>query len=130
MKKTPLKRKTALKTTGKLNKVRKTTAGAKTRTADKNFSIKVRSIGICELKGKDKINCGGNLQCMHIITRTNRRLRWDLMNAISGCAGHHRYYTTHPFEFYEIIKKHFPNKYAYVSEHRHELWNGEYERTQ
>lgn len=85
---------------------------------DKIFSKLVRTQDRCELSGLDNIRCNGNLQCMHIIGRANRNLRWDRNNAICGCAGHHIYYTHHPFEFFEIVKKEFPEKYHYVDKKR------------
>lgn len=92
-----------------------------TRKLDREFSLFIREVNYCEIRGLDTIRCNGDLQCMHIVGRANRRLRWDKMNAICGCAGHHIYYTYHPFEFYELIKKYFPEKYQYVNEHRNEI---------
>ena len=41
------------------------------------------------------------------------------MNAISMCAGHHRYFTTHNDEWWlDFIPKHFPEKFAYVQKYR------------
>lgn len=111
-----------------LNKVRKTTKGALMRKADKIFSEKIRSKGYCELNGLDKIQCGGVLQTMHIISRSNKNLRWDPINALCGCAGHHSYYTYNPFEFYELIRAEFSDRYEYLQRYRNQLWDKDYDR--
>lgn len=98
------------------------------RKADKLFSEKVREVGMCELAGLDDIKCGGNLQCMHIIGRSNYNLRWDSYNAICGCSGHHRYYTSHPFEFYELIQKHWPEQYKYLLKNKNDFWDKDYDK--
>lgn len=54
---------------------------------DKLFSQKVRSKGFCERCGKES-----NLQCAHIYSRRNKRLRWDFENALCLCAGCHLYW--------------------------------------
>lgn len=104
----------------KTKKVKRSTLSNK---ADKLFSLKIREVGICMLAGIDKVKCGGSLQCMHIVGRANRRLRWDDMNALCGCAGHHTYYTNHPWEWVGIIQNKFPSKYAYIEKHRNEIWD-------
>lgn len=42
------------------------------------------------------------------------------------CAGHHIYYTHHPWEWQEFIRRSFPKQYAYVNKTRLELWDGTY----
>lgn len=97
------------------------------RKADKMFSEKIRSRGYCQLAGLDKIRCSGNLQTMHIVGRSNHNLRWDSLNALCGCSGHHRYYTSHPFNFYELIKERFPENYVYLQEWKNEIWDRDIE---
>jgi hypothetical protein len=94
------------------------------------FSEKVRAVGECELANLDNVRCGGGLQCMHIIGRANFNLRWDSMNALCGCAGHHSYYTNHPFEFYELVKNTWPDQYAYLLEHKNEIWDKDYDKVE
>ncbi len=65
-----------------------------TEEADKLFSLAVRSVGYCQID--DGKPCNGNLQCMHILTRSLRAIRWDRRNALCGCAAHHTYYTHNP----------------------------------
>ena len=99
------------------------TKGQKNK-ADKLFSEDIRSLGRCQLQGKDKIKCSDVLQCAHIIGRTNKRLRWDIRNALCLCSGHHWWYTNNPEAWREIIKKEFPDSWRYVNEHRGEIWKG------
>lgn len=98
------------------------------KDADKLFSLIVRSKGRCELAGLDNIHCGGVLQCMHIDTRGKHAIRWNEMNAICGCAGHHVYYTNNPKAWDEIVKKHFPKKYKFVEEHQNDIWDKDIEK--
>ena len=91
--------------------------------ADKLFSLLIRRFGRCQLQGLDKITCNGNLQCMHIITRGNFKLRWDTANALCGCAGHHIYYTHHAWEWQELIREQFPDRYEYLNGIRNEMWD-------
>lgn len=69
----------------------------------------------CQLAGLDGVQCKGNLQAMHIITRGNWRLRWDLDNGICGCQAHHMKYS---YDWKEIwifnAQKFFPNQTEYV----------------
>jgi hypothetical protein len=92
-----------------------------TKELDKVTSKIVRKHGRCQLAGLDDIHCGGHLQTMHIIGRANRRLRWDFMNLLCGCQGHHVYYTHHPWEFHEFIERHFPERHSYINEHRNSI---------
>lgn len=91
--------------------------------ADKLAGDAVRARGRCELAGKDKVTCNGTLQWAHIVGRANRRLRWEAYNALCLCAGHHIYYTHHPWEWYEIIRAQFPLAYGQIQEHRQETWD-------
>jgi hypothetical protein len=112
----------------KLNKVRKTAKSVLKRRADKLFSQKVRSIGICMLRGQDNVKCGGFLQCAHIVGRVNHALRWDLQNALSLCAGHHAYYTNHPWDWRGIIQNLFPNNYKYLEVNKNKIWDKNIEK--
>lgn len=88
----------------------------------------MRARGVCELGGVDKVRCGGGFQWAHIVGRSNYRLRWELWNALCLCAGHHVYYTHHPWEWQELIREHFPESYELISSHRNELFDGDYDR--
>lgn len=91
--------------------------------ADKLFSLLIRKVGYCQLAGKDKIRCGGGLQCMHVITRGNKGIRWDPANAICGCAGHHVYYTHNPEAWRDFMSTNFPEEWEYVNSVRNEIWD-------
>jgi hypothetical protein len=91
--------------------------------ADRLFSLKVRSIGYCELEGLDHIRCGGGLQCAHIDTRGKHAIRWNEMNALCLCAGHHVYYTNNPKDWDTVVSDHFPAKYKFVEEHQSDIWD-------
>lgn len=103
--------------------MRKVSRKSQKTKADKLFSLKIRSIGKCQLAGLDQITCGGNLQCMHVLGRANHALRWSEENALSGCQAHHVFYTNHPWEFQELIREEFPIKYAYVNKNRNTIWD-------
>ncbi len=63
---------------------------------DRLFSLQVRSVGRCEVAdGKPH---SGNLQCMHLFSRSYKAVRWDRRNAAAGCGGHHTFLTHHPIE--------------------------------
>lgn len=99
--------------------MRKPTKKGLTLKLDKEFSRQVRAIGYCE-------RCGATpeemqLHCSHIVTRSNRRLRWDFSNANCLCARCHRWAHDHPTFFTEWLREHCPEKLDYVVEHAHEL---------
>lgn len=91
--------------------------------ADELVSIVVRSRGVCQAHGLDSHQCGGRLQCAHIITRGCFRLRFDFQhNCLCLCAGHHNWYTNHPDQWIlDFIPGNFPDQYEYVMAHRHEF---------
>jgi len=107
---------------------RKGTKAQKMRKADKIFSEKIRAKGYCELKGLDRIECSDALQTMHIVGRANKNLRWDQINALCGCSGHHFYYTNNPTEFAMVIYEKFPDRFEYLKEHRNKIWDKDIDR--
>jgi hypothetical protein len=105
----------------------------KTRTSlkkhlDKLFSERVRSRGYCQAAVLDEINCGGPLQTAHIEGRRCLNLRWEELNALCLCAGHHRWYTDQPIAWATLIQREFPSEWAYIKIHRHQRFDGDYER--
>ncbi len=91
------------------------------READKAFSLYIRSRdGRCMLAGLDKVRCGGVLQCMHLRTRGDYGLRYDEVNALTGCQGHHVFYTNHPSDWDILLEAHFHDRWEYIHEHRDE----------
>lgn len=83
-------------------KARKTSAGAKARTADRLFSLIVRSRVYC-LFHHSGGECAGPLQTCHIVSRTYRSVRWDEDNAFCMCAGAHRLMTNRPLEWERFV---------------------------
>lgn len=91
--------------------------------ADRGFAVFIRSRGACQAAGLDEIRCAGHLQCAHIESRGFHALRWDEMNALALCGGHHAFYTNHPFLWGMFIAEHFPEQCAYVTEHIRDVWD-------
>lgn len=80
------------------------------KEADKLFSELVRRKGMCEKCGSVK-----NLQCAHVISRTNKHLRWNRDNALCLCLRCHLYWAHRsPLEFTEWFKLHFPIQYGFL----------------
>ena len=117
MKKLPFSKKPYRSVKVKPKKVKKSTLRNK---ADKLFSIYIRSFGLCEAMGITNVRCGGSLQCAHITTRGVTALRFDPMNALCLCAGHHRFWTHHPLEWVEFLWKYCPDRLKYVMKHKND----------
>ena len=76
--------------------------GHAVKKADQLFSLAVREDAKCAgatsfWKGPT-FQCGGALQCCHFFSRRYRNTRWDYRNVAPMCAGHHRWFDTHPIE--------------------------------
>ena len=75
--------------------------GIKRDQADIWFSKAVRlRDGCCQVCGTTE-----NLQACHVHGRRLRILRWDLANAITMCAAHHRYYTEQPVAWVDFLNE-------------------------
>jgi hypothetical protein len=103
----------------------------KSKTALKNhldelFRRQVRAKGYCQAAGLDHVNCGGVLQTAHIEGRRNFRLRWEPLNALCLCAGHHRWYSDQPIAWATLIEREFPESWAFVAVHRWQRFDGDY----
>ncbi len=69
--------------------------------ADKVFSLYIRQRdGRCVRCGK-----ADGLQCMHIISRRYRAVRWNDLNAMAGCMACHVFYTHRPLEWIEFVDR-------------------------
>jgi len=69
--------------------------------ADIWFSKAVRlRDGHCQKCGKQD----GTLQCMHIVGRRNKAVRWSMDNALTGCYACHHYFTANPMEFMDFLR--------------------------
>lgn len=69
---------------------------SQTAIADTLFSLIVRRPGVCKIPGCGKTT---NLQCCHLFSRAYRSIRWNEVNAVVMCQGHHLWYTVHPIEW-------------------------------
>lgn len=68
-------------------------------SADIWFSKAVRlRDGACLYCGNTETN-----ECAHLVGRRNKAVRWDMMNAVSLCHYHHRYFTENPVAFYDWL---------------------------
>ena len=55
-------------------------------------------------------------------------MRWDPNNAIALCEGHHRWYTDQPIAWAMFVEANFPERWLFVREHRHEMWDKDLDR--
>lgn len=92
------------------------------RKLDTLFSLKIRNNRAeCQASQKvDGVKCGGPLQTAHIENRANIRLRWDVMNVLCLCFGHHFWFHRNPTRFVEFLIKNYPREYQYIQDHRNE----------
>src|SRR3990172_8834600 len=95
-----------------------------TKHADALFSadVRARDGGCVVTDFVRKVECWGPLQCMHLVSRRYRSVRWLDKNAVAGCAGHHSYLTPRPDEHYDFCKP-LLGREAY-DELLHEALNG------
>ena len=95
--------------------------------ADKLWSEIIRSIGFCEICGKNQ-----NLNAHHVVGRINYALRWDLKNGICLCAGCHTFNRTsahnNPLAFVEFFKSIRPDDYEYLLSRKNLLVKPDYEQ--
>jgi hypothetical protein len=91
------------------------------KKADLAFAKYIRDRdGKCMLAGLDNVRCSEQLQCMHLITRGIYALRFDEVNAMAGCSGHHIYYTMRPSDWELLLQTHFFDRWEYIQEHRND----------
>lgn len=79
---------------------------------DPEFSKLIRQKGRCE-------RCGSTntLQCAHVITRVNKILRWDILNALCLCFRCHKFFWhDNPLEATQWFQLNFPERYKYLME--------------
>lgn len=77
--------------------------------ADVEFSRQIRgSLGGACFAAGERFECGGYIQCCHIISRRYRAIRWDESNARPMCSAHHVWYTHHPLEWEAFIEAALP----------------------
>ena len=82
----------------------------------------------CQARGRNSMPCDGRLEWAHVVTRQNRRLRYEPSNHLVLCHKHHAYWTREPDEWNRFVRVNFPAKWHYVQAHRNELFDRDYER--
>lgn len=105
-----------------LSKVRKTKIGTLKRKADKLMSLFIRKVGHCERCGKAE-----NLQCAHVITRSNLHLRYDTQNLMALCAGCHLWWHKEPLEAIQWFYSAWPERVKYLTKEKYVIGKPDYE---
>jgi len=87
-----------------------------TKAADTKFSLAIRAEGQCYGQTSFWIGptfaCAGPLHCAHLFSRRYRNVRWDVRNAVPLCAGHHKWFDTHPIEKDDMMLEYLEIEYA------------------
>lgn len=79
--------------------------------------IKLRDNNMCQKCGKTAPYI--KLDWSHVITRGNKRLRWNPANSKSLCANCHRFFWHHsPMEAYEWFIRKFPDRWKTIEQER------------
>lgn len=103
MKKTPLRRKTALKPKKSLKRPKQPSQAILKRELDRVFSLYIR-----EKFPKRCYTCGKRdvtLQCGHFVSRQYLATRWDENNCRPQCVGCNMFGNGKPLDFEENLKK-------------------------
>lgn len=83
------------------------------KKCDIAISLLIRSRGVCD--ASDVSSCGGGLQHAHIVSRTNKTLRYDIINGLSLCYKHHIFWAhKEPLDFVEWFQRKYPERYEYL----------------
>jgi hypothetical protein len=80
-----------------------------------SFCIRSRDRFICQLHGKDHLQCAGGLQAMHLVTRGVKGIKYELTNGKTGCQAHHVFYTYNPHLWIALCQKLWPSEWVYVT---------------
>lgn len=97
--------------------------------ADALAGAACRSRGKCQMSGLDNVTCKGNLSWCHIVEKVQPYvMRWDPMNCLAMCSGHHVFYTFRHARWMLQIEKNFPENWAYIRTNINEVFDGDYER--
>lgn len=93
------------------------------KRADKLFSryIKKRD-GVCQRCSSDY-----GLDCAHIISRSNKRLRYDPQNAIALDRKCHSWWHLNPSESTAWFREKFPDRWKYIASVRQQIEKPDYE---
>lgn len=89
---------------------------------DRLASKAVRSVGCCIAEGwetRGKVyRCSSRLECAHVQSRGNSRIRHHPRNMVSLCNIHHRYFTQNPVDWQNFIEAKFPGLWDWLYELR------------
>lgn len=89
--------------------------GVKITSADKEFSIAVRSMAGWKCEHCDR---SGRTECAHLYGRRAAVTRWDMLNAVSLCHACHRRFTENPMDFTSWIESIHPGRWDILNEKR------------
>ena len=112
----------------------KTEKQRKKDRADDLFSKLVREPGYCFAFGwkhpdYPAVRCSEKgLQCAHIIGRASLVIRWNFLNAVPLCPGHHKWFTHEPDAWTAFIEEKYPGRKQRLKEiQRAERFDGDYD---
>lgn len=85
-------------------------------SCDIEMSKLVRSIGYCQ-------RCHGTdyLEHAHVIGRSNKNLRFDVINGLCLCHFCHRWAHDNPKLFGKWFQEKFPERYQYLQHYRNQI---------
>lgn len=63
---------------------------------DRLFADYIKRFGDCAFANYGGVRCSNQLQCSHIKSRQYHSIRWDALNALPACSGHHLWLHSHP----------------------------------
>jgi len=102
----------------KLLKPKRENKGKYKRLADKLLSKFIRSLDHCEKCGAAKRQA--QLQCAHIYSRSNLRLRYDIQNVLCLCAKCHFWSHKNGLDFAIWVNDAWPERVRYLRKHKDE----------
>lgn len=83
----------------------------------------------CYIGCRSTLNIAGH----HIIGRSVKHLRHNILNGILLCGHHHRWAEEHGLEFRSILEIRYPNLYSFYRAHRNDepqlVWTSHLEET-
>jgi hypothetical protein len=84
------------------------------KNLDTVFSLYIRERDgfTCVARPHPFCKCTEVMQCNHLVSRSNYRLRWEPLNAICGCAGLNTWAHYHTVEWDKLWRELFPERVA------------------
>jgi hypothetical protein len=80
--------------------------------ADARQRVFERDNGRCIFAGYFGIKCSGQVQWAHVLSRRHPALRWEEINGMSLCSGHHLYWHHEPAIAVERFVSLYPERWA------------------